>query len=88
MSAYYVPGTPAGLTHWGTPAESSKHTFWQEQHFSGYQKSMDQSQKGLNPECPHLRETLRFTLQLLLPVSTFWSMGNFLISLRFGFFIH
>lgn len=27
MSAYYVPGTPAGLTHWGTLAESSKKHF-------------------------------------------------------------
>lgn len=27
MSAYYVPGTLAGLTHWGTLAESSKKHF-------------------------------------------------------------
>lgn len=27
MSARYVPGTPAGLTHWGTLAKSSKKHF-------------------------------------------------------------
>lgn len=62
-----------------------KNTFWQEQHFRGFQKYMDPSQKSLNPACPHLRETLSLRLQILLPISTFWSTSNFLISRRFGF---
>lgn len=50
MSACYAPGTLAGLTQWGMLAENSTKTlFWQEQHIRGFQKWVDQNQKGLNP---------------------------------------
>lgn len=62
-----------------------KNTFRQEQHFSGFPKNMDPSQKGLNPACPHRRETLSLRLQIRLPVSTSRSTSNFFLSRRFVF---
>lgn len=58
LSACYAPGIPVGLIHRGIFVQSSKKTLlWQEEHFRGFQKWVNQSQWG--PESclsPSLRE--------------------------------